>query len=348
VTARSVVREREKCFKATGAASLLAVFCFTAAWIGVSTSLRAQTSSQDEVATYPNRLLRFIVGSDAGSAPDVLARIVANGLTAAFGQQVIVENRPGAAGIIGADHVARSPPDGYTVMFSAAIHTVTPAVRRNLPYHPIDSFTPVARVVSTPFVLVVTPRLPVNTVQELVAYAKNRPSELNYSSPGVGSAQHLSAALLGLKSGITFTHVPYKSGSGAVNAILTGDVHFCFVGLPVAITHVKGGTLRALAVTTAARFPTNPEVPTVGEAGLAGFEADNWHAVFGPARIPSPIVDRLHAGLAKTMAMPEVKARIVQAGGVVNMTTPDELLELMRAELDKWSSTAKAAGVRPE
>ncbi|MGQ0651752.1 MAG: Bug family tripartite tricarboxylate transporter substrate binding protein [Betaproteobacteria bacterium] len=309
----------------------------------ISSAVGAQST-----ADYPARPIRFIVGSDPGSAPDVLARIVAHGVSNIAKQQVVVENRPGAAATMGADLVARAQPDGYTYMFSAAVHTITPSVRRNLPYHPVNSFTPIARVVSSPFVLVISPQLPVKSVEDLVAHAKQRPGQLNYSTPGAGSAQHLSAELLALKTQTRFVHVPYKSGSAALNAVLGGDVQFCFVGLPVAMPHLGTGRVRALAVTTSARFPATPDIPTAAEAGLAGFEADNWHAVFGPAGIAPAIVERFHALLSSAVKEKDVNDRILQAGAVVNLSTASGLRELMQSEVEKWSSTAKAAGVSPE
>jgi tripartite-type tricarboxylate transporter receptor subunit TctC len=308
----------------------------------------AQALQTKAAPQFPTRPVRMIVGTEAGAAPDILARIVAEKLTDHLGQQVVVDNRPGAAAVLGAEIVSRAPADGYTLMLSAAIHVVTPNVYRKMPYHPIESFTPVAQVASSPFVLVISPRLPVASVKELIAHARANPGKLNFSSPGNGSIQQLSAEMLKQGAGINMTHVPYKSGAAAVTAILTGDVQLCFVGLPPALPHIKAERVRALAVTTAARFPTTPDIPTAQEAGLAGFEADNWHVIFGPARIPRPLVDRLNAEILKVLAREDVKARMLQSGAVAAPSSPQKTRDLMMSELEKWAKAAKAAGIKPE
>lgn len=309
----------------------------------IAQALRAKAAQQ-----FPVRPVRMVVGTEPGAAPDILARIIAEKLSEHFGQQVVVDNRPGAAAVLGAEIVSRAPSDGYTLMLSAAIHVVTPNVYRKMPYHPIESFTAVAQVASSPFVLIVSHRLPVANVKELIAHAKANPGKLNYSSPGNGSIQQLSAEMLKQGTGINMTHVPYKSGAASVTAILTGDVQLCFVGLPPALPHIKADRVRALAVTTATRFPTTPDIPTAQEEGLAGFEADNWHVIFGPARIPKPLVERLNAEILKVLGREDVKVRMLQSGAVASPSSPQKTRDLMISELEKWAKAAKAAGIEPE
>jgi tripartite-type tricarboxylate transporter receptor subunit TctC len=323
------------------------VIALTAATLGWTAECVAQ-AAKGATASYPVRPVRMIVGTDPGAAPDILARIVAEKLGEHLGHQVVVDNRPGAAAVLGAEIVSRAQPDGYTLMVSAAIHTVTPNVYRKMPYHPIDSFTPVARIASSPFILIASPGLGTSSVKDLIAYAKANPGKLNYSSPGNGSIQHLSGEMLGQRERLTMTHVPYKSGAASVTAILTGDVQFCFVGLPPALPHILAGRVRPLAVTTSSRFPTVADVPTAEEAGLAGFEADNWHAVIGPAGIPKALVARLNAEIVKVLARTDVKERMLKSGATVNSSTSAELHELLRSELAKWAKAAKAAGVQPD
>lgn len=308
----------------------------------------AQTQKSGVPSIFPVRPVRMIVGTDPGAAPDIIARVIAEKLSEHLGQQVVVDNRPGAAAVLGAEIVSRAQPDGYTLMLSAAIHVVTPNVYRKMPYHPLDSFTPVARVASSPFILISSPKIPATSVKTLIAYIKANPGKLNYSSPGNGSIQHLSAEMLKQREGISMTHVPYKSGAASVTAILTGDVQLCFVGLPPALPHIKAGRVRPLAVTTSTRFPAVADVPTAQEAGLAGFEADNWHAVIGPAGIPRAVVERLNGEIIKVLARPDVKERMLRSGASVNPSTSGELHQILRSELEKWAKAAKAAGVQPD
>lgn len=295
---------------------------------------------------YPSRPVRMIVTSEAGSAPDVLARILGQRLGAAFGQQVVVDNRAGAGGVIGYEITSRAQPDGYTTVMSTVAFVTTFTIYKKLPYHPLDSFTPIARVASSPYILVVSPQLPAKSVTELIELARSRPGKLNYGSPGNGTAQHLTTELLKARAGIDMVHIPYKSGAAAVNAILTGEAQLFFAGLPPALPQLKVGRLRALAVTTARRSVIVPEVPTMAEAGMPGFEVDQWHAIIGPAKIPSGIVEKLSAEIGRILGQPEVRKVLLTSGAEANPSTSAELRQLIRGELTKWFKAAEAAGLK--
>jgi tripartite-type tricarboxylate transporter receptor subunit TctC len=295
---------------------------------------------------YPARPVRMVVTSEAGSAPDVLARIVGQRLGESFGQQVVVDNRAGAGGVIGYEIASRAQPDGYTTVMSTVAFVTTFTVHKKLPYHPVDSFAPIARVASSPYILVVSPQLPAKSVVELIELARSRPGKLNYGSPGNGTAQHLTTELLKARTGVDMVHIPYKSGGSAVNAILMGEAQLFFAGLPPALPQLKAGRLRALAVTTARRSTIVPEVPSMAEAGMPGFEVDQWHAIIGPAKIPGRIVEKLSAEIGRILGQPDVRKVLLASGAEANPSTPAELGQLIRAELAKWYKAAEAAGLK--
>jgi tripartite-type tricarboxylate transporter receptor subunit TctC len=303
-------------------------------------------AQKDDRAPYPSKPVRMIVTSEAGSAPDVLARILGQRLGESLGQQFVVDNRAGAGGVIGYEIASRALPDGYTTVMSTVAFVTTYTVHSKLSYHPVDSFTPIARVASSPYVLVVPPQLPAKSVKELVELARSRPGKLNYGSPGNGTAQHLTTELLKARTGVDMVHIPYKSGGSAVNAILQGEAQLFFSGLPPALPQLKAGRLRALAVTINRRSTILPEVPTMAESGMPGFEVDQWHAVIGPAKIPARTVEKLSAAIRDTLAQPEVRRILLANGGEANPSTPQELRQLLRDELVKWTKAAEAAGLR--
>jgi tripartite-type tricarboxylate transporter receptor subunit TctC len=295
---------------------------------------------------YPTRPVRMIVTSEAGSAPDVLARLLGQRMGEVLGQQVVVDNRAGAGGVIGYEIASRAQPDGYTTVMSTVAFVTTFTVHRKLPYHPVDSFTPISRVASSPYILVVSPQLPAKSVKELVELARSRPGKLNYGSPGNGTAQHLTTELLKARTGIDMVHIPYKSGGSAVNAILIGEAHLFFAGLPPALPQLKAGRLRALAVTTTRRSTIVPEVPSMAEAGMPGFEVDQWQAIIGPAKIPGRIVEKLGAEIGRILGQPDVRKVLLASGAEANPSTPAELKQLIREELAKWYKAAEAAGLK--
>ena len=320
------------------------VLSFFLGWADVTLAQKSSSLASD----YPTRPIRFIVTSEAGSAPDVMARILAIRLSEALGQQVVVDNRAGAGGVIGYEIASKAQPDGHTIVMSTIALITTSTIHKKLPYHPTESFTQISNFASLPYVLVVAPSLPVKSVKQLIDYAKSQPGKLNYGSPGNGTAQHLTTELLKMRAGIDLVHVPYKSGAGAVNAILTGEAQLFFAGLPPAFPHVKSGRLRALAVTTPRRFPSVSDIPTMAEAGMLGFEVDSWQAVIGPAKMPRSRVQLLNDRINRILDMPEVKKSLLASGAEANPSTPEALAKLVRAELVKWTAAAKAAGLQPQ
>ncbi len=305
----------------------------------------AQAAAAD---TFPTKPVRMVVGFNAGGAPDILARLLGERLHDRMGQPIVVDNRPGATGNIGAELVATANPDGYTLFMATVSVAIGPTVYKSLKFSVPNSFAPVSMVASVPLILVVNPKLPVNSVQDLIKVAKAKPGSLNYATPGYGSPQHLTAELFKLKVGVNMVHIPYKGGGQANAALLAGESHLFFSGMPPALPHVKAGRLRALAVTTAKRSPSAPEVPTVGEAGLPGFEADNWHAILAPAGTPPTVVKRLHQAIAAALTEQELARRFETQGAEARSSTPPQLTAFIRAEVTKWADVAKAAGVEPQ
>jgi tripartite-type tricarboxylate transporter receptor subunit TctC len=296
---------------------------------------------------FPSRPMRMIVTSEAGSAPDVLARLIGQKLNESLGQAVVVENRAGAGGVIGYEIASRAQPDGYTTVMSTVAFVTTSTIHAKLPYDPLKSFTPIARVASSPYILVVSAQSPASSLKGLLDLARSQKGKLNYGSPGNGTAQHLTTELLKVKTGIDVVHVPYKSGAAAVNAVLGGEAQLFFAGMPPALPHVKSGRLRALAVTTPQRSPAAPDVPTMAEAGLPGFDVDQWHAIIAPAGVPASTVEKLNAHVIRTLGSQEVKQALLASGAEPNPSGPEELRALLRSEVAKWTVAARAAGLRP-
>ena len=297
---------------------------------------------------YPIRPVRMIVAFAPGGAPDIIGRIVAQRLNEKLGQPVIVDNRPGATGNIGAELVARASADGYTLFLATLSVAISPSFYRKLAFDPVTSFAPIGMVASVPLLLVVHPSLPAKSVQELIKLAKENPGKLNYASVGAGSPQHLSAELFKSVSGTNLVHVPYKGGGPATSALLSGEAHVFFAGMPPALPHVKAGRLRALAVSTAKRSASAPEVPTVIETGLPGFEADNWNALLAPRGTPTKIISRLGNELERILRLAEVKSLLIHAGAESAYGPPQALSERIKSETIKWGAVARAAGVTPE
>lgn len=297
---------------------------------------------------YPDKPVRMVVAFAPGGAPDIIGRIVGQRLNERLGQPVIIDNRPGATGNIGAEIVAKAPPDGYTVFMATVSMAISPNFYRSLPFDPVKSFEPVSRVAIVPLLLVVHPSLPARSVAELIALAKSRPGTLNYASVGVGSPQHLTAELFNATAGIRMVHVAYKGGAPATTAILSGETQLYFAGMPPALPHVKAGRLRGLAVSTTRRSPSAPDIPTVSEAGLAGFEADNWHGILAPRGTPRARIDRLNAELVQVLGAIDIQSQLVNAGAQAVTSTPAEFAAFIRAETDKWTRVARIAGVKAQ
>lgn len=295
---------------------------------------------------YPIKPIRMVVPFPPGGATDILARILGQELNEGLGEPVVVDNRPGAGGNIGARLAAKAPTDGYTLFICAVGVTISPSIYSKLGYDPVKDFAPVALVASVPLVVVVHPPLPVNSIQELIGLAKSQPGKLNYASGGVGTSGHLATELFKSMTGVNMTHIPYKGGGPAVTAILGGETKVFFAGMPPALPHVKAGKLRPLGVTSVKRFPGLPDVPTAIEAGLAGFEADNWHGILVPTGTPRSVVRKLNAETVRALKRPEVKAAFGEAGAVPLASTPEQFAAYIRAEVKKWAKVVKDAQIR--
>ena len=294
---------------------------------------------------YPSRPVRLIVPLSPGGFADTPARMLGPRLAEQLGRPVVIENKPGAGGTIGADFVAKSPPDGYTLVITGSTHLITSHIYKNVPYDAIKDFTHISMLASGPYVLVVNPhKLPVGSVKELIAAAKAEPGRIDYASSGNGSSQHLVGALFNSLAGVQLNHVPYKGSGPAMQDLLAAQVGVSFAGVPNVLGQVKAGRLRALAVTTSKRWSEMPDVPTMAEAGVPGYEATLWLSISGPAGLPAPIVQRLYSEISKALKDPELQANF-RTGGVEAMSMPpDELLKLMRSESEKWGRVVKDTG----
>jgi tripartite-type tricarboxylate transporter receptor subunit TctC len=295
---------------------------------------------------YPAKSIRLVAPSTPGDAPDVIARLVAERLSVALGQQVVVENRPGAGGVVGSEIVAKAAPDGYTlIMGNAGSHGINAAVYSKLPYDILKDFAPVSQIAIAPNIFVVNPGLPVHTIPEFIAYAKARPGQLSYASGGNGSSSHMSMELLKSMAGIDLVHVPYKGSTPALTDVISGQDAVMSVNMPPAVPHIKSGRLRALAVTTRARTPSMPELPTVGET-LPGYETVAWFGVLAPAGTPKDVVNRLSAEIAKIAQSPDMRERLAAMGAEPVGGTPDEFGAVMARDIAKWTALAKSVGIK--
>jgi tripartite-type tricarboxylate transporter receptor subunit TctC len=298
---------------------------------------------------YPSRPIRLIIPFSAGGAADVPGRILAQRLTETLGQQVVVDNRPGAGSTIGAEAAAKSPPDGYTLFMISNTHFVSAALYKKLSYDSLNDYTPISQITSAPNVLVIHPSLPAKSVKELIALAKAKPGQINYASSGNGSTQHLTGALFCKMAGINMTHIPYR-GSGPVTAdLLAGQVTVGFPGIAGMLPHIKSGKLRALGVTSAKRSPELPDVPTIAEAGVKGFEMVAWFGIAGPKGLPRDVLTTVQTDLLKVLKNPDFqKAMRVAGQEVAYQEKPEQFYEFMKAEAAKWASVVRESGARVE
>jgi tripartite-type tricarboxylate transporter receptor subunit TctC len=301
-------------------------------------------ASQAAAQSWPSKPVRIVVPLSAGGFADVPARILAPRLGAQLGGSFFVENRPGAGGTIGADLVAKSEPDGYTLLFTATPHVISPWLYKKLPYDALHDFVPVALIASGPYALVVPADFPVHSVRELIAAAKAQPGKFDYASSGNGSAQHLVTALFATMAGIDIIHVPYKGSGGALQDLLGGRVKLQLAGIPNVINHVRSGRLRALGVTSAQRWPDLPEVPTIAEGGVPGYEATLWLCMLAPAGTPQAIVTRLSREIGKALQDPEMLQQLRHAGIAPSYLGPKEFGAFLRAEHEKWGRVVRATG----
>ena len=321
---------------------------FVLSALAVTHALAAATGAEPQRADYPVRPIRVVVAFAPGGAPDAFARIVGQRLTEQLGQPVIVDNRPGATGNIGAELVARATPDGHTLMNATLSLALSPAFYRKLPFDAVASFAPVTMLASVPLVLVAHPNVPAKSVGDLLAYARSNPGKLNYASVGTGSPQHVSAELLQNVAGVKLVHVPYKSGGAMATAVLQGEAQLGLPAIAPALPHVKAGRLRALAVTAPKRSPSMSETPTFAEAGLPGIEVDNWNGILAPAGTPRRIVDKLNAEIARAARAPDIAEQFVRQGAEVSLTTPDAFGALLKSEVTRWAKVLRGAGIEPQ
>lgn len=298
---------------------------------------------------YPSRPIRMIVPFPPGGGVDFIGRIVGKGLSERLGQQVVIDNRAGANGILGLQALKAAPPDGYTIAAaSAGPLTVNPHIYRKLPYDSLRDFVPISNMVNFPLLLVVHPSLPVKNVKELIALAKKRPGELSYSSSGIGNSGHLAAELFNAMAKVDILHVAYKGTGPAGVAVLAGEVQITYSSIPTVLPFVRNGRLRALGIGNAQRIPSLPEFPTIAESGLPGYEAYAWGGMIGPANMPKDIVQRLNKEIVATLNQKDVIDRMLAEGTVPTPSTPEEFAAYMKSELQKWGDVVKLAKIKPE
>ena len=294
---------------------------------------------------YPDKPLTLIVPFSAGGTTDILARIVGQALGQELGQTIIIENKPGAGGNIGAQQASRAKADGYTLfMGTVGTHAINQALYKKLPYDPAKDFAPLSRVANVPNLLVAHPSRPYKTVQEMIAYAKKHPGEVTYGSPGSGASPHVSGALFQSMTGAELTHVPYKGSAPAISDLLGNQIAVMFDNMPSAIQHVRSGKLRPIAVTTAKRSPELPDVPTIAEAGVPGYEATSWFGLWAVAGTPAPILTKLQTALTKVLKDPAVAKKIADQGGEVVIETPAQFDAFIKSEAAKWGKVVKESG----
>jgi tripartite-type tricarboxylate transporter receptor subunit TctC len=300
--------------------------------------------------SFPQRPVRLVVPYPPGSGTDIVARILAQKLSEGWDQQVIVDNRPGAGAIIGVDAVAKAAPDGYTIgIADTGPLAINPALYPKLPYHPVRDFAPVTVVATLPFMLVVHPGVPARNVAELVALAKSKPGQINYASVGNGSAVHLATELFKSRAGIDLTHIPYKGSAPALQGVLSGEASVMFVNLLSAMPLVKAGKLRALAAAPGTRIGALPDLPTIAEAGVPGYEFQAWFGIVAPAGTPKPVVDRLNQELRRVIALPDVRDLLINKGGFEPVgSTVESFTSLIPSEMERWGKLVRETGAKVE
>ena len=298
---------------------------------------------------YPNRPIRFVITYPPGGTTDFVGRPVAQKLSELLGHSVVVDNRGGAGGVIGTMTVAQAAPDGYTILLgTSAGLVINPLLNSKLPYDAFRDFSPISRTNVNPQALVAHPAVPFNTVKELVAYARANPGKLNAASSGIGTPNHLGTELLKYLAKIDIVHVPYKGGGPAMNDLIAGAVQLQFSSIPTVLGHVKNGRVKMLAIGSGKRSPALPDVPTIAEAGVPGYEYTTWYGVFGPRGLPRPIVAQLNGAIVKALASPEVNQRLMSQGAEPSPSTPEELTRYMKEESGRWARVIKAARVTVE
>jgi tripartite-type tricarboxylate transporter receptor subunit TctC len=317
-----------------------------AAGVVIASGASSAFAAQQQQQGFPSKPIRMLVPFSPGSQTDILARWIGEKMADNWGQQVVVDNRPSAGGTIASQYVLAANPDGHTLMMVSTGHAGNATLYSKLPYDTIRDFSGVSRVASVPNLLVVSPGLGVKSVKELIAYAKSKPGQINFSSAGVGSGTQINGEMFKLAAGIEATHVPYKGAPEALNETIAGRVEFCFTPILVAAGQVKAGKVTALAVSTAARSPMFPSVPTVAEAGIPGFEYDQWYGLLAAAKTPRPIVNTLNKEVVRILNLPDMKERLLTQGATPAPTTPEEFDRFIRSEVQRFAKVLIAAGAR--
>ena len=304
--------------------------------------------SAEPATSYPSKPVRTIIGYAPGGGSDIMGRIMGQELARAFGQQFVVENRAGAAQNVAAEFIARAPADGYTLFVSSAALGINISLYPKINYHPIKDFAPIAVYAISPNLLITHPSLPVKNVKEFIAFAKQNPGKLNYSTSGSGSTQHLSGEMLKVMTGIGITHIPYRGSAPSMTALLSGEVEFSFNNIPASINYVQSNRLRALAITSAKRSPLLPNLPTMAEAGVPKFETATWYGLLGPAAMPRDIVMKLNQTVNTIVKTPDFSKRLAQLGADPVTETPEYFSNFLKAEIERWAPVVKASGAKPE
>ena len=301
-----------------------------------------------DAQNYPTRPIRWIVPIPAGATADMITRLVAQKLNEAWGQQVIVDNRPGGAFVIGSDIVAKGNPDGHTVGTLLTPHIVNPFVLKDLPYDTLRDFTPVTLMVIVPGVMTMNPKVPAKNLKEVIALAKAKPSSLNYGSPGPLTSGHLSMEMLKLTAGINIQHVPYKGGAPAIADLIAGQVQFLISGPPGVLAHINSGRLKAIATTAAKRSPGLPNTPTFAESGVPGFDTYEWYGVFAPGKLPKDVLAKLSREIARIIKLPDMSEKLSAQGAIPVGNTSDEFAAFVKKEMNTWGKVAQKVGLKPD
>ncbi len=302
----------------------------------------------DAAAAYPARPIRIVVPQSPGASTDLTARLIGLKLSEAFGQSVIVDNRPGAGSINGTEVVARATPDGHTLLVVASSFTINPSLQKNLPCDTVRDLAPITQVSRFPNLLAAHPAVPVTTLQDVIALAKSKPGQLNYAPAGIGTGTHMSAELLKMMTGIDFVHIPFKGGGPAVTAVIGGQTQLIFGTTVGLLPHVRSGKLKAIAVTTVKRSPAAPEIPTFAESGLPGYDHGPWNGFFAPGKTPQAIVDKLNGATVRALQSAEVTRIFTHEGADPVGNKPAEFAAIVKEETAKWAKVIKAAGIKPE
>jgi tripartite-type tricarboxylate transporter receptor subunit TctC len=317
----------------------------SSALLAIALGLAATTA---QAQAWPSKPIRMVVPFPPGGGIDTVARIVAPKMSEFIGQPIVIENRSGAGGTVGTEVVARAAPDGHMLLATFASHAMNATLYRDLSYDTERAFAPISLIATVPNILVVHPSLPAKTVADLVALARKRPGEINYASVGNGTPAHLSAELFNMMAGVKMTHVPYKGAAASVIGMITGEAQLTFTTVLIALPHIKAGKLRPLAVATLARTPMLPDVPTVDESGLKGYESIAWYGLLAPAGTPGPVIDRLNTDLVRSLQAPEVRDNLQRQGTDIVASSPARFAQVIREDIAKWTKVVKATGVKAD